>query len=120
MNLPKKNRKWLKEVKLAYSKAEREAAREGIDKIKMYRLAAKYVAKNRGISNTKTIESMIQWAEDDVAYGERVDPGSKLRFKFHFVSAYIHSHHVAELMDEMACDRVLEYVNDEWDLFPNE
>lgn len=119
MKLPEKNRKWLKEIKLAYSKAEKEVAREKIDQLHMYRLAALYVAKNRHISSSKIVENMIQWAVDDVEHGKRVDPGSEKNYKFHFVSAYIHGHHVAELMGEMECDRILEYVNEEWDLFPN-
>ena len=119
MKLPEKNRKWLKEIKLAYSKAEKDVVREKVDQLETYRLAAKYVAKNRGISNPTTIENIVQWAVDEVERGKRVDPGSEQNYKFHFVSAYIHGHHVAELMGEMECDRILEYVNDEWDLFPN-
>ena len=119
MKLPEKNRKWLREIKLAYSKAEKEAVRENIDQLELYRLAAKYVAKNRRISNPEIIENMVQWGVDEVAHGKGIEPGSEENYKFHFVSAYIHSHHVAKLMSEMECDRVLEYVNYEWDLFPN-
>jgi len=119
MNLPDKNRKWLKEVKLAYSKAETIAVRESIQKNEMYRIAPILVAENRGIDSQEVVDQMVQYSAQDVAQGERVDPGSENNHLFHFVSAYIHSHHVAGLMDEMQCDRVLEYINCEWELFPN-
>jgi len=119
MKLPEKNRKWLKEVKLAYSKAEKLAERDGLHLNEIYRLAPKYVAKNRDIRSAEAIASMVAFAEADVADSKEIEPGSENNYLFHFVSAYIHGHHVIGLMAEMDCDRVLEYVNDEWNLFPN-
>ena len=38
-------------------------------------------------------------------------------YKFHFVISYIHAHTPAGLIDEFHADRIMEYVNDHWNLF---
>ena len=120
MTLPNRKRNWLKEVKSAYAKAEKIAQRENIELGKIYLLAGRLVAKNRSLKSESVIKAITDWIEADVAYGESVDPGSKNRYLFHFASAYVHGHHVAGLLGEMECDRILEYINGEWDLFPGE
>ena len=116
MTLPNRKRNWLKEVKIAYAKAEKIAQRENIELGKIYLLAGRIVAKNRSIKSEDVIQAITDWIEEDVAHGERVDPGSKDRYLFHFVSAYVHGHHVAGLLGEMECDRILEYINEEWNI----
>ena len=119
MKLPTRNRSWLKEVKLAYLKAEKAHLKADGDLLEIYKLAPKFVAKNRGITSEGTINEMIEYSKADVAHGKRVDPGSERNYLFHFVASYIDGHHVAGLVDEMECDKIMEYVNYEWNLFPN-
>ena len=117
MKLPTRNRNWLKEVQLAYGKATRELARRNITISEIYTLAPEYVAKNRGIKDAKKIQDILDWIIANVAQEKELEPDAKGTHRFHFVSAYIIGHQIAGLLDEMACDRIIDYINSEWDLF---
>ncbi|GAB1256767.1 hypothetical protein NBRC116494_12690 [Aurantivibrio plasticivorans] len=119
MKLPNRNRNWLKEIKAAYAKAERDVIRDGKDLNDLYIYAVKYVAKNRGINNKDTIREIIQHSFDAIKIDIKNDPESANHHVFHFVSTYIYSHCFADLKDELECDKIMDYVNNEWDLFEN-
>ena len=117
MNLPSRNRNWLREVRKAYSTAEKWLRERDIAPENIYTLAPEIVASNRGISSSQIVEAMLDSAVSDVAYEKKVDPESYRRYKFHFVSAYIFGHVAAGILPEKECDKILAYINDEWDLF---
>jgi len=60
---------------------------------------------------------MIQSAKSDVAYEQSVDPDAEHRYKYHFVSAYIFGHIELDLLIEKECDKIMNYINEECDLF---
>jgi hypothetical protein len=117
MSMPSRNRNWLKEVRKAYSIAEKRLAKREITSEYLYTLAPEIMASNRGIVSKKTIEAMLNSAKSDVAYEKKIEPESCYRYKFHFVSAYIFGHVAAGILSEKECDQILSYINDEWDLF---
>lgn len=117
--IPSKNRHWLKEVKRAYAKAEKKHLKSNTDLLDVYKLAPEYVARNRGFDSEEKINAILQAAIDDLKYGMEIDPGCEINYLFHFVSTYIMGHSVIELVDEMEADKIMHYINEEWDLFPN-
>ncbi|GAB1259350.1 hypothetical protein [Aurantivibrio plasticivorans] len=119
MKLPNRNRNWLKEIKAAYIKAERDVQRDGKDFIDLYIYAVKYAAKNRGIDDKDTIREIIRHSFDAIKIDIKNDPESANHYVYHFVSTYIYSHYFADLVDEIECDKIMDYVNKEWDLFEN-
>ena len=117
MKLPNRNRNWLREVTSAYEKALKAVERGEIKGSEIYLYGPKLAAKKRGIESEEIIERMVEYIREDVRYGESVDPGSSKRVTFHFFAGYIHWHAAAGLMSEIECDRVMDYINEEIDLF---
>ena len=119
MKLPARNRHWLKEVKKAYSAALKMQSNGGSKILEIYRFAPELVAKSRNIKDKAAIEVMLDRAIADVEQSKRVDPGSEESYLFHFVSAYIMGHSAIGLIEEMEADKIMAYVNDEWEIFPD-
>lgn len=117
MKLPNRNRNWLKEATAGYEKALKAVRLGEIKYSEMYLFAPRLAAKKRGIDSEEIIERMVDYIREDVRYGESVDPGSSKRVTFHFFAGYIHGHAAAELLSEVECDRILDYINSEIDLF---
>ncbi|MCX4027220.1 hypothetical protein H0A36_08540 [Endozoicomonas sp. SM1973] len=82
-------------------------------------MAPDLVIKEREITNDDIISEIKEFIEDAVKSDWDLDERSKSRYKFHFVWSYIYSHVAAELLDEMVADRIMEYVNDNMQLFNN-
>lgn len=117
MNLPKRNRHWLKECQKALSVAEKKAKTEYIDIHYLYRITPDLVIKERKVTNSDTIAEIKEYIEDAVKSDWELDGRSKNNYKFHFVWSYIYSHDPADMVDEMDADRVMEYVNENMRLF---
>ncbi len=117
MNLPQKNRHWLKEIQKALSAAEKKGKRESIEIEYLYRYALDFVVKNRRITNRDSIEEIKKDIEDRVESDWGCEDESRRHYKFHFVSSYIFAHIPAGLLEEMWGDRVMEYINRNMDLF---
>lgn len=119
MKLPNRNRNWLKEIQTAYTKAERDVVRDDVDVKRIYVYAVKYAAKNRGIKDKGLISEIVKHAVDAVKLELQNDPDTENNCRFNFVSTYIYSHYYADLLNEIECDKIMDYVNREWDLFEN-
>lgn len=120
INIPKNNSEWLAEVKEAYEAALNEFERGELDileKEALYIVAPLFAAKNRGIVDEEVIDEMCEHTQENAEQDFANDEESISEFKFHFVIAYIHSHVSPGLLPEMEADRVMEYVNDQWQLF---
>jgi len=89
------------------------------DITELFKVSALIAAERRGITSPELVQQMsdhvVRQIESDLKIG--ADPAE---FKFHFVISYIHSHTSAHLIDEMNADRIMNYVNDHWDLFDEE
>ena len=117
INVPKRNRHWLKEIQKALTSAEKQASNKDMEIAYLYQLALDYVIKNRGIDNLPVIREMQEDAENRVQGEWRLDDESKAYYKFHFVSSYIFSHVPAGLIEELEGDKVMNYINDNMNLF---
>ena len=122
MRVLKRNRHWLSDVQSAYEAAIKgyDNGRFGIsDKTSLYTLAPEIAAKRRGIDSKKLIEEMREYILEQVESDVKGDAEELLKYKFHFVIAYIHCHVPAGIIDEFEADKIMEYVNENWDLFDN-
>ncbi len=117
MKIPDRNRHWKKEIEKALSSAENRARKEGFEIENLYKYAVDYIVKNRSISDESNIIEISKEIEKDIAYSREVDPDSKLNYKFGFVSSYLHGHMTAGIIDEMAVDKIMDYINKNIDLF---
>ena len=117
MNLPQRNRHWLKESLKALNAAEKRAIKEEGEIEFLYKYAVEYIIKNRGITDSEIIEEMKEFIQAQIDQDWGCDPESKKQYKFHFVSSYIYGHVPAELIEEMPADRIMEYVNESTNLF---
>ena len=119
MSTPKTNQDWLSDVKKAYLFAcadARDRKSEFSHLPDLFRAAAYIAAKRRGISDPALIQTMndyvVRQVENDLTNG-----GQLSDYKFHFVISYVHAHTPAGIIEELKADRIMEYVNDHWDLF---
>ena len=84
----------------------------------LYKLAPTIAARNRGISSQATLSYMSEYANEGVEHDHRVEPKNKEHVLFHFTSAYIDAHVAAGLVGELEADRIMDYLNENIDLFP--
>lgn len=120
MNLPARNRHWKKEIEKALAAAEKRAQRESVELKYIYKYAPDYIAINRSLSDPALLKHIEDDIQDRVYHDWNVDERSYLNHKFHFASSYIFGHVAAGLMDEMDGDKVMDYINQNIDLFDAE
>jgi len=117
MNIPTKNKDWLREIKEALASAEIRAVNDSIEIQFLYRYTPQMVADKRGITDTKTIDHIHKEVEKDIKQQWSLDDRFVGDYKFYFVSSYIFCHVLAELIEDIPSDRVMDYVNKNIDLF---
>ncbi|MEP5766049.1 MAG: hypothetical protein ABJ308_15740 [Halieaceae bacterium] len=83
----------------------------------LYMLAPLLYSQKHHMNDEAILQIMIDENEAQVAEDASHDPHSRERFKFHYVSSYLFCSVVAGKIDEFEYDRIMEYVNDEMDLF---
>ncbi len=83
----------------------------------LYLQAPILAARRRRIGDKELIKEMEAHAIEGVDHDLSLAPDSKKFWLFHFVLAYVHSHVPIDIVDELAMDRVMDYINDRYDLF---
>ncbi len=120
MKSPETNSQWLSDVQGAYDTAKYQFE-NGILEIEviedLYKSAAQMAANNRGISDPEILDDMSSFSTEPVEHDFSLNPAEREKYKFQFVIAYIHSHVPAGFITEMEGDRIMDYVNEKWDLF---
>lgn len=86
----------------------------------LYMLAPILYSEKQNTKNEALIKEMIEANDQQVAADWSLDENSKNQYKFHFVSSYLYCYVVAEKIDEMKYDRIMEYVCSEMDLFSDD
>jgi len=112
------NQDWLTDAQEAYA-AARKCSLKGASPIshrnELFNMAASVAAERRGIEDSGVIDGMtdyvVQQVEADILNG-----GQFSDYKFHFVISYIHAHTPAGIVAKLVADKIMEYVNSEWDL----
>ena len=120
MKSPERNIQWLSDVQEAYDTAKYQFE-NGILEIEviedLYKSAAQMAANNRGISDPEILNDMYSFSTEPVEHDITLNPAEREEYKFQFVIAYIHSHVPAGFITEKEGDRIMDYVNEKWDLF---
>ena len=120
MILPTHANQWLQEVRGAYETAQEATLNGPYELLDIYKLAPAIAAKNRNIEDSELVDSLIEMAIEAAQADAALDAESRSRYKFHFVFSYLFAHVNAEWIDEMEADRIMEFLNDNLNLFNND
>lgn len=108
---------WLFEVVESLEKALEIAVSGDIVTENLYMLAPIIYSQKHHMNNDALLNQMAKETESQALQDASVDPESKSRYKFHYVSSYLYCFVVSGKIDEFKYDQIMEYVNDEIDLF---
>lgn len=110
-------KEWLKETSESLSNAMDAIASGEIPRENMYKLAPIFFSQRQNFNMDSLVQEMIKANEQQVQTDCSFDPNSIKQFKFHYVSSYLYCFVVAGKIDEFKYDKIMEYVNQEMDLF---
>lgn len=111
-------KEWLERVQESLSMAlDAVENSSNISKENMYMLAPIFYSQANHSNNEQLLSEMSEAIEEQFMEDCSHDENSKFQYKFHYVSSYLYCYVVAGKIDEMKCDQIMEYVNDELDLF---
>jgi hypothetical protein len=120
MKIPINNNEWAVEALKAYELAFHDLVdgkSVASDKYNLFRAAPIIAAENRGISSANRKVSILADTVADIEHDLAIDPVAKNNYLFHFILAYIRSHVYGGYLKEMESDKILNYINDHYDLF---
>jgi len=121
VNFPSSKSEWADDVFEALDEAFQNINASGevrsIELENLYLKAPGLAALHRGINDEELIKEMAGHAIRGIEHDLSLVPSSRKLWKFHFVLAYIQSHVPIEIVDELALDRVMDHINDNYDLF---
>lgn len=113
---------WLEDAQRAYEEVKESYNANLLDiggKDELYKVASLIAAERRGIEDDRVVAEMARFTVENTENEFSVDPESKYQYQFQFVIAYVHAHVPAGIFTEMEGDRIMDYLNDHWDLFEN-
>lgn len=109
---------WVERVEKSLSLAMQAIENSGeIPQENMYMLAPILYSQENHMNNEQLLAEMSETNEDQFQNDCSHDAKSKYRYKFHYVSSYLYCYVVAGKIDEFKYDNIMEYVNNEIDLF---
>jgi hypothetical protein len=111
---------WLNRAEASLKRALEVAERGDIPKQNLYMLASILYSQEFHTNDEALLQAMSEANEEQVARDCSIDDQSKLQYKFHYVSSYLYCFVVAGKIEEMKYDRIMDYVNDEMDLFTSD
>jgi len=111
-------KQWLERVESSLSKAL-EAIESGdeIPKENMYMLAPLFYSQVNNMNNEQLLREMSEENEEQFKEDCSHDENSKSQYKFHYVSSFLNCYVVAGKIDEMKFDRIMNYINENLNLF---
>ena len=118
--MSKAMKQWLKEAEEALAKALDISKDGSVQLQNMYMLAPIIYSERQKTNNEALIKEMIDANDEQVKRDWSFDEESKNQYKFHFVSSYLYCFVIAEKVDEMKYDEIMEYVTGKMDLFAND
>lgn len=113
---------WLADAQRAYEEVKENYNAKLLDiggKEEFYKVAPLIAAERRGVEDVRVATEMARFTDENAENEFSIDPESKHQYQFQFVIAYIHAHVPAGIITEMEGDRIMDYLNDHWDLFEN-
>lgn len=108
---------WLNEIEESLLSAIAAISSGEIPKENMYKLAPLFFAERQNIKRVGLLEEMAEANEQQVQTDCSFDPNSIKQYKFHYVSSYLFCFVVAGKIDEFKFDEIMDYINQEIDLF---
>ena len=111
---------WLNRVEASLQRALEVAERDDVPLQNLYMLAPIQYSQEQHTNNEMLFLAMSDANEEQVARDWSVDAQSKFQYKFHYVSSYLYCFVVAGKIDEKKYDRIMEYVNQEMELFTSD
>lgn len=109
--------KWVKESCEALEIAEKMANESALIREELYKLASVIYSKYHNVKDESILKKMDEENERQYQRDISVDDESSKEYKFHFVSSFLYCYVVDGKIDERKYDNVMEFVNDEMDLF---
>lgn len=121
MNKPETYKEWAEESLSAFNDAYKQL-QEGSspveNKYEIFRHAPILASINRNINGTNRGIEMLSVIKD-IEHDFEIDNEAKGRYLFNFVYAYIQCHIYSELLEDMEVDRIINYINENYELFEN-
>ena len=120
MKLPASNKEWLLEIQKAFKSAYQKYEGGSSDiheKEDLYKMAPLLTAEYRNIEDDKLISEMCEETKKNVERDFSLGQDSRKHYRFHFVISYIHAHVPAGILTALEGDRIMDYINDNWNLF---
>ncbi len=111
---------WLEKTKRSLGEAIEKASNGDIPLQNLYMLAPLLYAKENNMNDDSLLQEMIEATEAQVAEDCSHDEKSIEQYKFHYVSSYLFCYVVADKVEEMKYDRIMEYVCSKMDLFTDD
>lgn len=108
---------WLKESEQALACALEVIANGEVDKLDSYKIAPILYCSIRELDDNVLFETMCEVNEQQVQTDCALDPSAIQNYKFNFVSSYLYCFVVHEQIDEFTYDDIMEYINDNMELF---
>lgn len=122
MKTPSTNKEWADEAFEAYNHASK-LLENGLlpvkDKYNLFRYAPILAANNREIDKENKKIDMLEFTVKDTERDFSIDENSQKNYLFHFIMSYIHSHVYANIITEFEADDIMEYINENYQLFKN-
>jgi hypothetical protein len=111
-------KEWLERVKSSLSNAL-EAVESGdeIPRENMFVLAPIFYSQVNNMNNEQLLREMSEANDEQFKEDCSHDENSKFHYKFHYVSSFLNCYVVAGKIDEMKFDRIMNYVNENLNLF---
>jgi len=111
-------KEWLERAEASLAMAMKAVDVEGgVPRESMYMLAPLFYSKINHINNDNLIQEMGAVNKEQFERDCSHDENSRHQYKFHYVSSFLYCYVVAGKIDEKKYDRIMEYLNDEMDLF---
>jgi len=120
MKTPKTYELWAEEAFEAFNEAlqlmeERRCIIN--DKYEIFRQAPLMASFKRNINGTDRGINMLSVINEIIERDFSVDSEAKYNYFFYFVFAYVHCHTFADFITEKEADNIMEYINDNYNLF---
>ena len=119
----KTSEQWLAEVQQVYEIAKKEFDKhfkdKGIEMTELYRLAPSIAAVTMEIRDKSVVESIEEKVFADLENDFAKNPDIRSRYQFNFVLTYIYSWVYGDKLSRAMAAKILDYINEQWDLMAN-
>jgi len=120
MKTPKTYELWAQEAFEAFEEAKQlmtEGKGLANDKFELFRQAPLIASFKRNINGNDRGINMLSVIDEIIENDFSVDTEAKENYFFYFVMAYVHCHIYADFITEKEADQIMEYINDNYNLF---